>query len=210
MSETVLSNQKTGSYQKSLATIAKILDAAELRFVAKTFDDIKLTDIAKDAGVTKGAIYHHFVGKDDLFLQMMKRYLQIIETTLKDAVAEGSNTQERLFNLTYRYLSLPLAKQKVIQLVRRDSRRFSGEQRKELIGNYQDALPLVIESIFQDAIDCGEIKGDARLLSWQFVASVEVCLSDVARAHLGDPDKQANYLIDVFFNGVNHSTVLND
>lgn len=189
-------------YEKSLTTIANMLDAARYRFVNSNYDDITMTDIAEDAGVTKGAIYHHFDSKQHLYLTMMHRYLEDLRDKLQVAVNGIGTARERLTHLTTIYLELPLIEQKVIQLVRRDNSRFSGGERDELIRAYQDALPKQIEKIIQDGIDTGEIAAvDARILSWQHVAIVEVGLSTYARERLGAPVEMAKYLTDMFMDG---------
>lgn len=189
-------------YEKSFTTIANMLDAAQVRFVNSNYDDITMTDIAEDAGVTKGAIYHHFDSKQHLYLTMMHRYLAGLRETLQTAVDEEGSARERLTHLTRLYLELPQIEQKVIQLVRRDNSRFSGAERVELIDAYQNALPRLIERIVQEGIDSGEIAaGDARILSWQHVAIVEVGLSTYARKRLGPPAEMAAYLTNMFMNG---------
>jgi AcrR family transcriptional regulator len=46
---------------------ARLIQAAMARFEADGFDAAAVTDIARDAGVTTGALYHHFGSKGDLF-----------------------------------------------------------------------------------------------------------------------------------------------
>ena len=189
-------------YQKSLATIGEILDAAQRLFVLNNYDDVTMTKIAQEAGVTKGAIYHHFKGKKKLFLKMMARYLNGLQLILHEAVASEGTARERLEQLTTRYLEMPLQEQRLIQLVRRDNSRFTGAERTKLVRAYQDALPNQIEQILYDGIAKGEIMaGDARWLAWQYVAIVEVSLSDYARQQFTSPPKMAAYVVSVFLDG---------
>jgi AcrR family transcriptional regulator len=58
-------------YAKSATTITNILEAAQALFLEKNYADVTMTDIAEAADVTKGALYHHFSGKEDLYLRMM-------------------------------------------------------------------------------------------------------------------------------------------
>lgn len=44
-----------------------LLDSARLRFAAQGFAATSLDDIARDARLTKGAVYHHFANKQALF-----------------------------------------------------------------------------------------------------------------------------------------------
>ena len=190
-------------YDKSLVTISQIISSAQNLFVNNSYDDITMQRIAQEANVTKGAIYHHFSGKEDLYLKMMIRYLEDLRDQLRQAVESSGPTKERLHQLTFLYLENPILFQRTIQLVRRDSNRFTGEKREALINAYQEALPNQIEAIVTDGIAAGEIKaGDARLYAWQYVAIVEVSLSDYARKRFDSPQKMAGYLTEIFFNGV--------
>lgn len=49
-----------------------LLDAAIRVFANKGFDDASMREIAAEAGLTTGAIYHHYKNKDDLFYDAVK------------------------------------------------------------------------------------------------------------------------------------------
>ena len=59
--------------EDALATRALILDAAERVFHLRGVSRTSLQEIAKDAGLTRGAIYWHFENKGELFHAMMER-----------------------------------------------------------------------------------------------------------------------------------------
>ncbi|WP_420236373.1 TetR/AcrR family transcriptional regulator [Telmatobacter bradus] len=54
-------------------TQSRILDAAEAIFSEQGFEKTQLEEVAARAGFTRGAIYAHYAGKEDLFLALMKR-----------------------------------------------------------------------------------------------------------------------------------------
>lgn len=64
---------------EALATRDSILDAAERLFHDKGVSRTSLEDIAREAGVTRGAIYWHFPDKATLFNEMMQRVLLPLE-----------------------------------------------------------------------------------------------------------------------------------
>ncbi|MCL2020751.1 MAG: TetR family transcriptional regulator [Betaproteobacteria bacterium] len=59
--------------EDALVTRERILDAAVIRFGEQGVSRTTLADIARQAGVTRGAIYWHFKDKVDLFAAMIER-----------------------------------------------------------------------------------------------------------------------------------------
>lgn len=53
--------------ERSEATRHALVESARDLFAAKGYSDTQLDDVVRRAGVTKGALYHHFRGKADLF-----------------------------------------------------------------------------------------------------------------------------------------------
>lgn len=76
---------------EALATRDRLLDAAERLFQAQGVSGTSLAAIAGAAGTTRGAIYHHFRDKADLFNAMMARVTLPLESTLACA-AESAPT----------------------------------------------------------------------------------------------------------------------
>jgi len=69
-----LSAQPKNKHQvKTEATLRELLDAAERIFVRDGYERTQVEMIAAEVGRTKGAIYAHFKGKEDLFLALFER-----------------------------------------------------------------------------------------------------------------------------------------
>ena len=69
--------------EDALATRELILDAAERVFHQRGVSRTSLQEIAKDAGLTRGAIYWHFQNKADVFDAMLQRVTLPMVTRLK-------------------------------------------------------------------------------------------------------------------------------
>jgi AcrR family transcriptional regulator len=190
-------------YAKSTTTITNILEEAKKLFVSKNYADVTMLDIAEAAQVTKGALYHHFANKEALYVAMMLAYLQEKQVHLQSAVESDGTCQERLHYLTLSFLNLSPEEQTMMKLVRRDINIFKDPIRDKLIGAYQAALPEQVEAIIRDGIHDGElVDADPRLLAWEYVAIVEVVLSQYAQRVLGNHNHLAGYVLNLFFNGV--------
>ncbi|MGV0837778.1 TetR/AcrR family transcriptional regulator [Mycolicibacterium thermoresistibile] len=64
-----------------------LLDAAENIFARRGFSGAALEDIADTAGYTRGAIYSHFGGKDELFLAVVERQRHRFLQTFSDVIS---------------------------------------------------------------------------------------------------------------------------
>jgi len=53
----------------------KLLQAAFREFLMHTYKDVTLEHLVMELGLTKGAFYHHFSSKHDLFIQVVDAYL---------------------------------------------------------------------------------------------------------------------------------------
>src|SRR5262245_59841796 len=189
-------------YAKSETTITNILQAAQKLFIARNYADVTMADIAQAAEVTKGALYHHFDSKEALYLALMLAEMAEKQALMAEAVAGQGSCRERLHRLTLNFFKLPAEKRKVMKLVRRDINIFKDPVRDKLVRAYQAALPDQVEAIIRDGIRTGElVETDSRLLSWQYVAMVEVILTDYAHQTLGSYDYMAEHVLELFFCG---------
>ena len=187
---------------KSEATKSAILKAAARLFVERSYAEVTMNDIAAAARLTKGAVYHHFESKEQVYVAMLHSELAAQGERFASALSSGATCRENLRNLVSYFLSLSAGERKVMSLLRRDINLFTDPVRSELIHAYQNALPESVERTLAAGIARGELKQhDARLLSWQFVALVEIMLNDYAR-RLFSPETQVDYVIDLFFCGV--------
>jgi AcrR family transcriptional regulator len=193
---------KSTTYAKSETTIANIIAAAESLFLEKNYADVTVSEIAEKADVTKGALYHHFPSKEDVYLTMLHSDLEEKRALLHEAVDMEGNCRTRLRRLTEIFLELPREKRDLIKLVRRDINIFKNPIRVRLIRAYQSTLPEQIEVILSDGIQNGELApANPRVLSWLYVGMVEVSLAPYSQEVLGDNQKLLDYVLDLFVYG---------
>ncbi len=70
---------------RSEETRTHILEAAIRRFANYGFSAASVDDICAEAGVSKGAFYHHFPSKQALFLELLNEWLDTIDAGLEAA-----------------------------------------------------------------------------------------------------------------------------
>ncbi len=71
-----------------------ILDAALTIFSRQGYHPARLQDIAEVASVTRGAIYHHFGSKADLYITLIREASELFNDVIAKAIAGGGTFQE--------------------------------------------------------------------------------------------------------------------
>ncbi len=71
--------------QRSEETKARILDASVKLFSNHGYNTSSVDDICAEAGVSKGAFYHHFESKQALFLALLDGWLKTIDNVIEAA-----------------------------------------------------------------------------------------------------------------------------
>lgn len=84
--------------QRSQETCARILDAAVRRFAVAGYDAASVDEICAEAGVSKGAFYHHFPTKQAVFLALLDGWLKTIDAGLE--AARQDTVPQRLIHMT--------------------------------------------------------------------------------------------------------------
>jgi AcrR family transcriptional regulator len=69
--------------QRSEETRTKILEASIKLFSAHGFNAASVDDICAEAGISKGAFYHHFKSKQELFLALLDGWLKTIDNAIE-------------------------------------------------------------------------------------------------------------------------------
>jgi AcrR family transcriptional regulator len=79
-------NVKRTQAERSEATRDALIEAARGLFAERGYAGVGTEEIVRAAGVTRGALYHHFGGKRDLFEAVYER----VEVELAERIAAGA------------------------------------------------------------------------------------------------------------------------
>ncbi|MBN1920803.1 MAG: TetR/AcrR family transcriptional regulator [Anaerolineae bacterium] len=82
--------------QRSEETYTRILDAAAASFSRNGYDATGVAEICNVAGISKGAFYYHFPSKQALFIALLERWLDELDSSIATLQAEASTVPEAL------------------------------------------------------------------------------------------------------------------
>jgi AcrR family transcriptional regulator len=72
----------------------QIVEHAIRIFGERPYGEVSMTDIAEDAGVARGLVNHYFGAKRDLYLEVVRRMVQL--PPVEDAVPASGPLRERV------------------------------------------------------------------------------------------------------------------
>ncbi len=186
-----------------------LLDAALKVFSREGYAATRLEDIAEAAGVTRGAIYHHFGSKPELFAQLVEEAEQTGNQAVGRAIQEGGSFAEitrRVLVYTLQLLQDDARFREVMALVLFNSGDSPELSRLWALRNEQITGQLgQIAGFFEQGIAQGAVRADLdpKVAARAFVAYQNGLVS-LALMTPGSADiaKQAGPLADVFVCGI--------
>jgi TetR/AcrR family fatty acid metabolism transcriptional regulator len=74
----------------------KILEAAGRLFAGRRFHEVRMEDVAADAGVSKGTLYRYFHDKQEMYLALLGRASQQYAQELRTRAEQVSGARQKL------------------------------------------------------------------------------------------------------------------
>lgn len=81
---------------KAKDTRQRILDAALQVFATKGYHESRVDEIVEASNTSKGAVYFHFPGKQQLFLALVDEFARLLEKRLHDAISKSDDNVQRV------------------------------------------------------------------------------------------------------------------
>ena len=142
--------------EQSEATRAALVAAARKLFGKRGYADVGTEEIVRRAGVTRGALYHHFGGKRDLLEAVYEQVeADLTRTIAEGALAAGTDSPIEAMQAATEMFLDACTEPEVQRIVLLDAPAVLGWERwREIAAKYGLGL---VEASLQAAMDAGEI-----------------------------------------------------
>ena len=137
-----------------------LLVAALTIFSRKGLEAARLEDIAEAAGVTRGAVYHHFGGKNELYLALMEEASQVGSQAIQKAIQEGGTFLQVVRRILVYSLSLLEEDTRFRQVMALSLQTSQSAGRIERERQQARSLVQSIVGFFKIGIEQGEVRPD--------------------------------------------------
>lgn len=172
--------------ERSETTRSALIDAARALFAERGYAGVGTEEIVRAAGVTRGALYHHFDGKRELFAAVYERIeIELAQRIAAGALAGGAADPLAAMRAGAEMFLQACTEPDVQQIVLLDGPSVLGWDRwREIAAEHGLGL---IEGTLQAAIDAGAIvEQPVRPLAHVLMGALDEAAMLVARA--ADPD----------------------
>lgn len=125
---------------------SEIIDAAEIEFFDKVYDDVLMEDIAKNADLSKGTLYTYFKNKQSLYFAVVNRGMILLRDTFKNASEKKNTGLEKITAIVHSFHKYNQGYSKYYRL-NRSSRdpRFANMLENKEIDSANEYISLVMD-----------------------------------------------------------------
>ncbi|MDD5622297.1 MAG: TetR/AcrR family transcriptional regulator [Actinomycetota bacterium] len=181
-------------------TKKNIIDVARRLFSEYTYLGVSMSDIAKGLNITKAALYYHFIGKADIYENVLNEVFNNLKSILKEALNEAT-IDKRLHKLIKSYLDYGLKEK---NFVRSFMLKFSPAESRiqNYIFQFRKQVDEIIQPLIKDALISKKLP---KQIDYQLFASLLISMMDgliLEYSFLNkkiESDKIADQIIAVLF-----------
>ncbi len=193
---------------------SQILDSAEQMFGEHGFEGVSMSALAKEAGVSKANIFHHFKSKEELFMTVLHRARKRFVSQLLSLTDSQAEPREQLHTLTRNYLQQMLENEPLVRLLMRElmEKRRPGKQLAERLfaDNISQLIELLREAQQQGAlrreIDPGMAMTILAAVSIFYIQGGDLLRHLPGMAWADHPEKLSAALWEILWRGIAPTT----
>jgi AcrR family transcriptional regulator len=207
LSHTRLLSKVTGMDGKvdSAGMRERILEMAARLFVLRGYDGISMREIADACGISKAGLYYHFQDKEQLFLEILKANLSLLEEVIAVADREpGGGGAKVAFFVRSVFLHMPSTQRAIIRLANQEMSKVSQAARAEFDSRYRAGFIDPLVAFFANGVNSGEFRAlDPQLAVWGLLGLMYPFFNPDHAWQQNSVERVVDFVLTTYFEGVN-------
>jgi AcrR family transcriptional regulator len=190
-----------------------IFGAALKTIKQKGFHKARMSDIAEEAGISYGLVYHYFKNKEDLFDAILNRWWDGLFSLLADISQSDRDVRKKLRRIILYWLNTYQTNPELMNIFITEISRSTTNLTKERLEHFKKSISLV-ERIISEGQKENVLRTDfkARYLTYIFLGALEAFVSTMVLADQkikGNVQKEkiAQSILEVFLNGARNQAI---
>ena len=186
----------------------KAIFSAALKIIKQNgFHRARMSDVAREAGISYGLVYHYFKSKEDIFDAILNRWWEGLFRLMADINEKKNGVREKLGGIILYFFDTYQTNSELVNIFITEISRSTANLTDRRLKHFKEFMTL-IEKLMKEGQDKGAFRSDfdARYLTYIFLGSIETFLSVMVledQKIKGDSQKKkiAESILEVFLNG---------
>jgi TetR/AcrR family fatty acid metabolism transcriptional regulator len=186
---------------------AAIFEAALKTIKQKGFHKARMSDIASEAGISYGLVYHYYKNKEDLFDAIIDRWWEGLFQIMDNLKRKDCPADDKLRQIISYFLDTYQRNPELVNVFVTEISRSTANLTQERLERFKSFMSLT-EAVIKEGQKKGVLRDDlrARYLTYIFLGALETFVSTMVLADervKGDAQKEriAGSILEVFLNG---------
>jgi len=178
--------------------------AAQL-FAEKGFQATTVRNIAEEAGILSGSLYHHFDSKESIVDEILAGFFNEIMAAYQGVIDEGRSPRDTIASLVRIAFRTLESHRAAITVMQNDWNYLKGMERFAYLTKCEDE----VEKVWVSTLTAGQVDGsfradiDPKLTYWMIRDTVWVVVRWFKPGHRLNAQDLAEHYLKVMFDGVN-------
>ncbi len=139
---------------------SEILDTAAAVFARKGVAAATVRDIAEEAHILSGSLYHHFDSKDQMIEEILRFGFEALVAGYRTAIEANGSARDAVRDLVRAGVTFMMDEPVVGTIIRNDSRTLQQTPRFAFIIDYKHELERLVTGVLAQGVATGDLRAD--------------------------------------------------
>jgi AcrR family transcriptional regulator len=135
-----------------------ILEQARQLFFAHGYHGVSIRDIVQACELSNAALYYHFGSKQNLYVEVIRGFVDSVVQPVQEAEAGNGSSRERLTRMVLAFAQFSSESRSELQTLMRDLTECEGEEIQQLIPDVIGQILSPFAAVLEEGIAAGEIR----------------------------------------------------